>query len=86
MKVSRARRDRVEGEIIDVLRKRGAYVKKLAQKGVPDLLVWWHDSTHVWLIECKTDKGKLRETQDWAKVGLNVTILRSAEEAMQWNR
>jgi hypothetical protein len=86
MKAHRARRDTSELEIIQVLEKRGAYVRKLAQKGVPDLLVWWPESSRIHLIECKTGKGKLRETQQWDKVGLMVTILRSAEEAMRWNR
>lgn len=86
MKAHRARRDTSEAEIIDVLEKRGCYVRKLAQRGLPDLLVWWHDSPRVYLIECKTGKGKLRETQQWDKVGLNVTVLRSAEEAAMWNR
>ena len=86
VKAHRARRDTSEREIIDVLEKRGAYVRKIAQRGLPDLLVWWHDGRTIHLVECKTGKGKLRETQQWDKIGLHVTVLRSAEEAMRWNR
>jgi len=96
MKAHRARRDSSEREITDVLTARGYSWRKIAQRGLPDLLVWKHyydepttttlPSTGIWLIEAKTGKGKLRATQDWAKVGLNVTVLRSAEEAIRWNR
>jgi len=80
------KRDASEKEIVEVLERRGAYVRRLSDTGVPDLLVWWPESSRVHLIECKTGKGKLRETQQWDKVGLVVTVLRSAEEAMRWNR
>lgn len=87
----RARRDTSEVEIIDVLKRRGFSVRKLAQRGMPDLLVWQprqrdEFSGWPWLIECKTGKEKLRETQQWEKLGLRVTVLRNAEEAMVWNR
>jgi hypothetical protein len=91
-----ARRDRSEKEIADVLRARGFAVRFLSAKGLPDLLVWkpsnWMPSNWElmsgwpYLIECKTGKGKLRETQDWDALGLRVHVLRTAEEAMQWNR
>lgn len=81
-----AKRDTSEAEIVDVLERRGAHVRKLSAKGLPDLLVWWPESSRVHLIECKTGKGKLRESQQWDKVGLMVTVLRTAEEAMRWNR
>lgn len=86
MKAHRARRDTSEAEIIDVLERRGFKVRKLAAKGLPDLLVWWPDSPKLFAIECKTGKGKLRATQDWASIGLRVSVLRSAEEAAIWNR
>jgi hypothetical protein len=86
MKAHRARRDQTEAEIIEVLERRGFRVRKLAAKGLPDLLVWWPDSPKLFAIECKTATGKLRETQQWDKVGLMVTVLRSAEEAAVWNR
>lgn len=93
-KAHRARRDASEAEIIEILERRGFKVKPLAAKGLPDLLVWRPDELGQWysmagkpyLVECKTGKKGLRETQDWAALGLHVDVLRSAEEAMRWNR
>lgn len=84
----RARRDTSEREITDVLTARGFSWRKIAQRGLPDLLVWIQHcdspATSIWLVECKTGTGKLRETQQWDKIGLRVDVLRTAEEAMQW--
>lgn len=89
-KAHRARRDTSEREIIDVLEARGFMVRKMAQRGLPDLVVWWIAASGApsppHFIECKTKKAKLRETQHWDTVGLKVDVLRTAEEAMQWNR
>ena len=65
-------------------------MRKLSGKGLPDLLVWLprylsHESGWPHLIECKTKKAKLRETQDWETLGLRVDVLRTADEALQWN-
>lgn len=88
-KAHRARRDASEAEIIDILKARGYHVRQLAARGMPDLMVWYarvEAPSKCHLIECKTGKGKLRITQDWAALGLHVDVLRSAEEAMRWNR
>ena len=63
----------------------GWKTKKLAQRGVPDLLAWSPASGKVCLIECKTKKAKLRETQDWPKMGLPVLIMRCAEDVFKWH-
>ena len=47
-------------------------------------LVWWRADHHPWLVEVKSRTGKLRVTQQWADLGLKVTVLRSAEDAMRW--
>jgi len=81
----RARRDTSEPEVTRALDVCGYRCKKLAQKGIPDLLVWHPRSRRVWLAECKTGNGKLRETQDWAALGLHVEIFRCAEDVFSWH-
>jgi hypothetical protein len=86
----RARRDTSEAEIVRALEVCGYKTIKLAQKGVPDLLVWRLPTERLLagvphLIECKTGKGQLRETQDWEGQGLAVTIMRSAEDVFSWH-
>lgn len=87
MKAHRARRDASEPEVIDALERCGELVFKLAQKGLPDLLTVNVHTKRISLVEVKTKKGKLRETQSgWEEDGLPVSILRSAEEVWQWAR
>jgi hypothetical protein len=86
----RARRDTSEAEVIHALEALGWKVKKLAQKGVPDLLVWGRPGSRdtvrrIVLVECKTGKGKLRETQQWDDLGLDVEIFRCAEDVFSWH-
>jgi hypothetical protein len=89
-KAHRARRDTSEAEIVRALETCGYKTIKLAQKGVPDLLVWRLPTERLLagvphLIECKTGKGQLRETQDWEGQGLHVTIMRRAEDVFSWH-
>lgn len=86
----RARRDTSEAEIVHALEACGYKAVKLAQKGVPDLLVWrlpveGRLAGLPYLIECKTGKGRLRETQDWEGQGLHVTVMRCAEDVFSWH-
>jgi hypothetical protein len=88
-KAHRARRDASEPDVIEALEACGWSVRKIAQRGLPDLVIWKHQEqamTAMWFIECKTGKGKLRATQDWASQGLTVPILRSADEALAWSK
>lgn len=80
----RARRDLSEGEILHALGICGWQTRKLAQKGIPDVLAW--KPGRVVLIECKTGKGKLRETQQWADIGLDVLVFRCAEDVFSWHQ
>ena len=88
----RARRDTSEAEIIAAYKACGYSVRKIAQRGLPDLLVWRHlttrPETQMWFSEAKTGKGKLREgTQTWwAEEGLPVLVMRSAEDVLAWHR
>jgi predicted NUDIX family NTP pyrophosphohydrolase len=82
-KAYRARRDTNEPAVIDALEKCGWRVWKLAQRGVPDLLCF--KGGRMRLVEVKTCKGKLRQTQQW-DAELKVAVLRSADEALDWSR
>lgn len=77
-----AKIDSTHKAIVEALRKAGAGVQSLAPvgKGCPDLLVSYRQRWHV--IECKTLKGKLRQSQrDWMhEHGVNVVVLRSIED------
>ena len=80
----RARRDLSEGEILHALEVCGYRWKKLAQKGVPDVLAW--KPGKIVLIECKSGKAKLRETQQWAEIELDVLVFRCAEDVFSWHQ
>lgn len=65
------RRDESESEIVEGLRKAGAFVVRLNGDGVPDLLVFWRNR---WLpIEVKTGQGKLRSNQQMYPVARSLT-------------
>lgn len=81
-KAHRARRDTSEGEVIAALEACGWQVKKLAQKGIPDLMVC--KAGTVKLVEVKTGNGKHRETQDWDVQGWPVVTLRTTEQVFAW--
>jgi len=85
----RARRDTSEPQVIAALEACGWRVKKLAQKGVPDLLIWQPTTEmgkrRMELVECKTGKAALRETQQWHKEGLDVRLFRCAEQVFEWH-
>lgn len=81
-----AKIDSTHKEIVEALRKGGCGVQSLAPvgKGCPDLLVSRRGRWYV--VEVKTKKGKLRETQErWhAQHGHSVYILRDAEDAVSF--
>ena len=57
--------------------------------GVPDLVFIWHGKTHY--IEVKCEKGKLSENQKalhqkWMEQGVEVKVMRSSEEIIQFVR
>jgi Holliday junction resolvase len=84
-----ARRDDGEREIIDALRKAGAYVKQVNDEGLADLLVWHGGRTLI--LEVKDGKKppsarKLTDAEqkfhnDWP--GDNLFIVNSVEEALR---
>ena len=84
-----ARRDDGEREIIDALRKAGAYVKQVNDEGLADLLVWHGGRTLI--LEVKDGKKppsarKLTEAEqkfhnEWP--GDNLFIVNSVEEALK---
>lgn len=78
-KAHRSRRDSNEPQVIAALEACGWTVQKIGQRGVPDLIVRRAGVTH--LIEVKTPKGKLRETQQWE----DVPVLRSQQDVLEWN-
>lgn len=82
----RARRDASEPDIIATLEAAGCQVRKLAQRGVPDLLIWRTGRACVWLAECKTGGGKLRKgTQTgWSDLGLPVVVFRGHKDVLSW--
>ena len=82
-KAHRARRDQSEPEIIKALEQCGYQVRKIAQRGLPDLVAWRRNQQPVF-IEAKTGKGKLRATQNWAELGLDVVVFRNQEDVAQW--
>jgi hypothetical protein len=83
-----ARRDANEREIIEALRKAGAYVKQINDEGAFDLLVWHAGKTL--LLEVKDGKKppsarKLTEAEaafhaEWP--GDNLFIVNSVDEAL----
>jgi len=83
-----ARRDDGEREIIDALRKAGAYVKQVNDEGLADLLVWHGGRTLI--LEVKDGRKppsarKLTEAEqkfhnEWP--GDNLFIVKSVEEAL----
>jgi Holliday junction resolvase len=84
-----ARRDDGEREIIDALRKAGAYVKQVNDEGLADLLVWHGGRTLI--LEVKDGKKppsarKLTEAEqkfhnEWP--GDNLFIVNSVEDALK---
>jgi hypothetical protein len=86
-KAHRARRDQSEPAIIEALEAGGWCVRKIAQRGLPDLLLFKAGQPlSIRLAEAKTGKAKLRETQNWAAAGLIVAVFRSIEDVLAWQR
>jgi hypothetical protein len=83
-----ARRDSNEDEIVDALRAKGVYVKKINDEGTFDLLCWYKGK--VVMLECKDGKkppsarkltdAEQRFHEDWP--GDNLHIVLSADDAI----
>lgn len=80
-----ARTDENQAEIVRTLEAHGCTVQSLASvgAGVPDLLVGYLRTNH--LLEVKSEKGKLRDTQvrwidGWRGA---VHVVRTPEEALR---
>ncbi len=77
--------DAVQAEIVSTLRQVGAsicYLHTLG-KGVPDILVGWHDRN--WLLELKTGNAKLTSDERLWHLAWKgqVVVVRSAAEALK---
>jgi hypothetical protein len=80
------RKDEVHPAIVADLREGGAKVEILdvSKGGVPDLLVGWLGTLH--LLELKSPGGKpdaeqLHEHDEWARVGVKVSVVKTPREA-----
>lgn len=64
------RRDATEAEIVDGLRKAGAFVVRCHGDGAPDLICYWK---HQWLpLEIKTGNAKPRSNQQMFPVARSL--------------
>lgn len=84
-----AKVDENQKEVVEALRKAGRAVLPLHQvgQGCPDLLV--SSSEEMWLVEVKSEKGRLTPAQvkfieEWT--GKEILVARTAEEAIRWTR
>jgi len=76
------RRDSNEKAIVAALRKVGASVIRISEKGAPDLLVFYRGT--VFLIEVKTAKGRATIAQgETSAVGWPVVTARTEEAALR---
>ena len=86
MRVGQSRkRDSNEAQIVDALRREGAFVMRASIDGGPDLLVLWRGTaTIVYLMECKGDAGTPTAAQRrTALEGWPIYTVRSPEEALR---
>jgi hypothetical protein len=75
------KRDANEKPIVEALEAYGAYVRKLAGNGVPDLLVRYRG---IWTpLEVKAEKGRLTKAQIAADAAEPFTIVRSIDDALR---
>ena len=78
-----SRVDANQGEIVEALRRCGCQVLSLAAvgKGCPDLLVSNHGD--LYLLEVKTDRGKLTSEQVIFHAAWPVTVVRTVTQALR---
>jgi len=76
------KRDANEPQIVKALRKLGAQVIRISEKGAPDLLVLWRGDLFV--MEVKSRLGRTTLAQD-ATIdgGWPVFLVRSVEDALR---
>lgn len=84
----RAKVDSTHGEIANAFRECYWQVLSLAPlgNGVPDLLVKSPGTSELYLIECKTAEGKLRDKQETFANTWPVHVIRSADGAYVFMR
>lgn len=82
MRTIKARRDTIESQIVDALRACGVYVRRISQKGVPDLLLWREDMPKgcVMLMEVKSPHGRLTAAQSGFQAP--YALVRDTNEAL----
>lgn len=85
MRQLKAKRDKSEPEIKAVLKAMGATFFEISKKDVPDLCCGYRGVT--FLVECKSEKGKLREGQqkfreEWQ--GMPILVARCAEDIINF--
>jgi hypothetical protein len=79
-----AKRDLSERDVVAALKACGWIVGKVSEKGWPDLICYRDGQLR--LIEVKTGKRMLRESQNWWEGLIPVTILRDAQQAISWSK
>jgi Holliday junction resolvase len=76
------RRDLNEPGIVQALRKAGALVIRISEKGAPDLLCFYRG--RVVLLECKSHVGRATEAQEeTSQAGWPVVTVRDAIAALR---
>jgi len=80
----RAKRDKTEGPIVDLLKKVGFTVQPLSSHNVPDLLLGYRGKNY--LVEVKSEKGKLSNGQKEWHLCWNgqVDVLYSVDDAQKF--
>ena len=72
----------MEPAIVKALRKVGALVIRISEKGAPDLLCFYRGA--VFLLECKGRLGRATEAQDvTSQQGWPVVTVRDEESALE---
>lgn len=81
----RRKRDANHKAIVDALQAVGARIFDLSGVGggCPDIAVLKPDKRNVVLIEIKTDKGTLKQTQQRTHQDWPIVTVRTVEEALQ---
>ena len=82
MRVGQIRkRDSNEAQIVDALRRVGAFVMRASIDGGPDLLVLWRGTVH--LVECKAPTGPPTAAQiRTAGEGWPIATVRSPQDVL----
>lgn len=81
-----ARRDESEDDIVRALEQMGFHVARVSAPGFPDLCL--SRAGRWFLVECKTDKGRLTKAQTLfhAAARAPIPILCTVDQAVAWAR